>query len=297
MPSRAKAMLSADGKLTVGCATADIGTGTYTVMTQIAAEVLGVAMEDVLFKLGDSILPMSPLQGGSWTMATVGSTDKLVCDDLKTKLFKLAKKLENSPFSGVNEEDVIFSDSRIQLKADTQKYLTFSEVLQKSEVNYLETDTTSLPNMLEQNKYSRFTHSAVFVEVKVDKDLGTVHVTRVVDAVAAGRIINTKTARSQILGGVVWGISMALHEDTVMDNNFGRFMNHNLAEYHVPVNADIKDIDVIFVEEHDDIVNPLGVKGLGEIGIVGVAAAVSNAIYHATGKRLRNLPMQLDQLL
>ncbi len=297
MPSRAKAMLSADGKLTVGCATADIGTGTYTVMTQVAAEVLGVAMEDVLFKLGDTVLPMSPLQGGSWTMATVGSAVKLVCDELRGKLFKLAKKLENSPFSNIKEEDVIFSDSRIQLKADTQKYLTFSEVLQKSEVNYLEADTTSLPNMLEQNKYSRFTHSAVFVEVKVDKDLGTVHVTRVVDAVAAGRIINTKTSRSQILGGVVWGISMALHEDTVMDNNFGRFMNHNLAEYHVPVNADIKNIDVIFVEEHDDIVNPLGVKGLGEIGIVGVAAAVSNAIYHATGKRLRNLPMQLDQLL
>lgn len=297
MPSRAKALLSADGKLTVGCATADIGTGTYTVMTQVAAETLGVAMEDVVFKLGDSVLPMSPLQGGSWTMATVGSAVKLVCESIKTKLFKLAKKVENSPLSSVSEADVEFTDSRICLKADHQKYLTFTEVMQKSGVNYIEDDTTSLPNMVEQNKFSRFTHSAVFVEVKVDKDLGTVHVTRVVNAVAAGRIINTKTARSQVLGGVVWGISMALHEDTVMDNNFGRFMNHNLAEYHVPVNADIKDIDVIFVEEHDDVVNPLGVKGLGEIGIVGVAAAISNAIYHATGKRLRNLPMQLDQLL
>lgn len=297
MPSRAKALLSADGKLTVGCATADIGTGTYTVMTQVAAETLGVAMEDVVFKLGDSVLPMSPLQGGSWTMATVGSAVKLVCESIKTKLFKLAQKVENSPFSSLSEADVEFTDSRICLKADHQKYLTFTEVMQKSGVNYIEDDTTSLPNMVEQNKFSRFTHSAVFVEVKVDKDLGTVHVTRVVNAVAAGRIINTKTARSQVLGGVVWGISMALHEDTVMDNNFGRFMNHNLAEYHVPVNADIKDIDVIFVEEHDDIVNPLGVKGLGEIGIVGVAAAISNAIYHATGKRLRNLPMQLDQLL
>lgn len=151
--------------------------------------------------------------------------------------------------------------------------------------------------MLKQKQYSRYTHSAVFVEVKVDEDLGTVHVTRVVTAVAGGRIINPKTARSQVLGGVVWGISQALQEDSVLDNNLGRFMNNNLGEYHVPVNADIKDIDVIFVEEHDDIVNPLGVKGLGEIGIVGVAAAVSNAVYHATGKRVRDLPIQLNKLL
>ncbi|CAM3835571.1 xanthine dehydrogenase family protein molybdopterin-binding subunit [Mucilaginibacter galii] len=297
MPSRAKAMLSADGKLTVSSATADIGTGTYTVMTQVAAETLGVAMEDVLFKLGDSVLPMSPLQGGSWTMATVGSAVKLVCDQLKAKLFKMAKKVENSPFGNSKEEDVVFADRCISLKEDAQQYLTFTEIMRKSKVNYIEEDTTSLPNMLEQNEYSRFTHSAVFVEVKVDQDLGTVHVSRVVNAVAAGRIINTKTSRSQVLGGIVWGISMALHEDTVMDDNFGRFMNTNLAEYHVPVNADINDIDVIFVEEHDDIVNPLGVKGLGEIGIVGVAAAISNAVYHATGKRVRDLPIQLDKLL
>ena len=130
----------------------------------------------------------------------------------------------------------------------------------------------------------------------MDEELGVIRVTRVVNAVAAGRILNTKTARSQIIGGVVWGIGMALHEETLLDHRFGRFMNANLGEYHVPVNADIYDIEVIFVDEPDPIINPLGIKGVGEIGIVGVAAAVANAIYHATGKRVRDLPITLDKL-
>ena len=132
--------------------------------------------------------------------------------------------------------------------------------------------------------------------MKVDEDLGIVRVTRVVNAVAAGRILNPKTARSQVMGGVVWGIGMALHEETLIDHRFGRFMNPNLAEYHVPVNADIHDIEVIFVDEPDELINPLGIKGLGEIGIVGTAAAIANAIYHATGKRVRDLPITLDKL-
>src|SRR4029077_7837608 len=140
-------------------------------------------------------------------------------------------------------------------------------------------------------------HSAVFVEVHVDRDLGTIQVRRVASAVAVGRILNPKTARSQLLGGVVWGIGMALEEESVIDHAFGRIMNHSLGEYHVPVNADIHDIDVIFVEEQDEIVNPLGVKGIGEIGIVGVAAAIANAVFHATGKRVRDLPITLDRVM
>ena len=152
------------------------------------------------------------------------------------------------------------------------------------------------PPSSDDGTHARNTHSAVFAEVKVDEQLGVIRVTRVVNAVAGGRILNTKTARSQIMGGVVWGIGMALHEETLIDHNFGRVMNANIAEYHVPVNADVHDIKVIFVDEPDDIVNPLGIKGLGEIGIVGVAAAIANAIYHATGKRVRDLPITLDKL-
>jgi xanthine dehydrogenase YagR molybdenum-binding subunit len=149
----------------------------------------------------------------------------------------------------------------------------------------------------ESKKYAMYVHSAIFAEVRVDEDFGTIQVTRIVNAVAGGRILNPKTARSQILGGVVWGIGMALHEETFTDDKLGRFMNHNYAEYHVPVNADVHEIDVVFVEEHDEIVNPLGAKGLGEIGIVGTAAAIANAIFHATGKRVRHLPITLDKLV
>jgi xanthine dehydrogenase YagR molybdenum-binding subunit len=154
-----------------------------------------------------------------------------------------------------------------------------------------------LPNMLKQMKYQRATHSAVFCEVRVDPEFGTVRVTRVVSAIAAGRIINAKTARSQIIGGVVWGIGQALHEESFCDHRLGRFMNHDIAEYHVSANADIHDIDVIFVEEDDRIVSRLGAKGVGEIGQIGVAAAVSNAIFHATGRRLRSTPMTPDKVM
>jgi len=169
-------------------------------------------------------------------------------------------------------------------------------VMRQRGENYLEATVTTSPE-LKQKLYSMFSHSAVFAEVQVDVDFGTVKVTRVVSAIAGGRILNPKTARSQILGGVVWGIGMALEEESVIDQPYGRFINHDLAEYHVPVNADVHDIEVIFVEEQDDIINPLGVKGLGEIGIVGTAAAIANAVYHATGKRVRDLPITLDKLL
>ena len=159
--------------------------------------------------------------------------------------------------------------------------------MRRSAIGAIEESTTSLRTFaarsLKQKNYARNSHSAVFVEVRVDADLGTIRVARVVSAIAAGRILNPKTARSQILGGVVWGIGMALGEETVIDHSYGRFMNANLGEYHVPVNADVPDIEVIFVEERDEIVNPLGVKGVGEIGIVGVAPAIANAIHHATG--------------
>lgn len=293
----AKAILSIDGKLTVSSATADIGTGTYTIMTQIAAETLGLPLHNVTAKLGDSSLPKSPVEGGSWTAASIGSAVKAVCDEIGEKLFKLAQQTSNSPLTNAKLEDVTFADGQIRLSHDPTIAVSIVDAMRQGQVNSIEKETSVSPDLLKQQLYTMNSHSAVFVEVKVDEDLGTIHVTRVVSAIAGGRVLNPKTARSQIMGAIVWGIGMALEEESVIDQNFGRFMNHNLAEYHVPVNADVHKIDVIFVEEHDAIVNRIGVKGLGEIGIVGVAGAIANAIFHATGKRIRQLPITPDKLL
>jgi xanthine dehydrogenase YagR molybdenum-binding subunit len=263
-------------------------------MSQIAAETLGLPLEDVEFKLGYTKLPMSPVEGGSWTVSSNGSAVKDACEAVGKRLLNVAQNLKDSPWIKARFDEVVFEDGAIKFQSES---MSIKELMRRSEKEKIEEEVTSLPNMLEQSKYTMNSHSAVFVEVKIDEDLGTVHVTRVVSAIAGGRVINPKTARSQIIGGVVWGISQALHEESVVDQNFGRFMNHNYAEYHVPVNADIHDIEVIFVDEKDTIINSLGAKGLGEIGIVGVAAAVGNAIYHATGKRLRDLPFTLDKVL
>ncbi|EYF04697.1 xanthine dehydrogenase family protein molybdopterin-binding subunit [Chondromyces apiculatus] len=293
----ARAVLSIDGKLVVGSGTSDIGTGTYTAMTQIAASILGLPIADVTFKLGDTTLPPAPLQGGSWTVASVGTAVKAVCEAVREQVFKLAKKMKGSPLAQASLDEVIFAGGEVRLARDPAQAVSIAAAMRAGEAFTLEEETSTLPQLQEQAKYTRATHSAVFVEVKVDEDLGKVEVTRVVSAIAGGRIVSAKTARSQILGAVVWGIGMALEEETLMDHDLGRFMNHNLAEYHVPVNADVRDIEVIFVPEEDEVVNPLGAKGLGEIGIVGVAAAIANAVFHATGKRVRDLPITLDKLL
>jgi xanthine dehydrogenase YagR molybdenum-binding subunit len=295
--ARAEAVLGVNGKLRVSSATADIGTGTYTVMTQIAADCLGLPVEDVLFRLGDSDLPFAPIQGGSWTAATVGSAVKAACEELGKTLYKLAKKVPNSPLTGTRWDDVVFADRHIRLKSDPAVGVSLLEVVAQNGGRALRETATGVPNALKQKNYTRSTHAANFVEVEVDEDYGTVRVTRVVTAVAGGRILNPKTARSQILGGVIWGVSKSLHEESVLDHRYGRFMNHNLAEYHIPVCNDSPDIEVIFVEEHDEIVNPLGVKGLGEIGIVGIPPAVANAVFHATGKRINDLPLTLDKVM
>ncbi|ARK12215.1 xanthine dehydrogenase family protein molybdopterin-binding subunit [Fibrella sp. ES10-3-2-2] len=297
MFARAEAVLTVNGKLRVSSATADIGTGTYTVMTQIAADTLGMPIDDVIFKLGDTDMPMAPIQGGSWTASTVGSAVKQVCEDLGKKLFKMAAKDAKSPFYDATWQEVMFADGELRLKKDPSVSIKLIDIVALNGGRAVSETSTSMPNPLELKKYSRHTHAAAFVEVEVDEDLGTVTVKRAVTAVAGGRILNPRTARSQIIGGMVWGISSALEEDSKMDHRFGRFMNHNLAEYHVAVAADIHDLDVIFVEEHDDIVNPLGAKGLGEIGIVGMPAAVANAVFHATGKRIYDLPITIDRVL
>ena len=296
MPHTARAILTADGRLEVATATADIGTGTYTILTQIAADTLGLPMERVTTHLGDSALPEAPVEGGSWTAASAGSAVLLACRKVRERVFACARGVEGSPLANADIQQVHFVDGRIEVKADPSRWVTISEVMETAGVDRIEEQETAEPNPDTKKKFSQYTHSAVFAEVRVDEQLGVIRLTRLIEAVAAGKIINPKTARSQIIGGAVFGIGMALTEETLTDHNLGRIMNRNLAEYHVPANADIPDIDVIFVEEHDDKANPLGVKGLGEIGIVGTAAAIANAVFHATGKRVRDLPITIDKL-
>ena len=294
MPAAARIVLTANGHAEVFCAASDIGTGTYTLLAQVAADALGLPIENISVKLGDSTLPQAPVEGGSWMAASASHAVVATADEIRKELLTLANTIKGSPLAKTNFEDTALVDGQIASKRDTSLAVSIADVMRHGAIERIEKEkTNSFP---EDSAHARNTHSAVFAEVKVDEQLGVIRVTRVVNAVAAGRVLNAKTARSQIMGGVVWGIGMALHEETLFDHRFGRVMNANIAEYHVPVNADVHEIKVIFVDEPDEIINPMGIKGLGEIGIVGVAAAIANAVYHATGKRVRDLPITLDKL-
>jgi xanthine dehydrogenase YagR molybdenum-binding subunit len=215
-------------------------------------------------------------------------------EEVRNELLALAKAMTDSPLAGAKPEDVVLADGKVASKQDASRGISIADAMRHAAVDRIEKE--KINTFPDDSSHARNTHSAVFAEVKIDEQIGIIRVTRVVNAVAAGRILNAKTAQSQIMGGVVWGIGMALHEETVFDHKFGRIMNHNIAEYHVPVNADVQEIKVVFVDEPDMIINALGIKGLGEIGTVGVAAAIANAVYHATGKRVRDLPITLDKL-
>jgi len=294
LEASARAVLSANGSLEIASATADMGPGTYTMMAQLAADMLGVPLDNVTAKLGDSDLPYAPVEGGSFTTASVGSAIHAACRAVQKELLGLAQKAARSPLAGAKLDDVVFADGMIRRKGGSAE-VSLTDAMRAGKVDRIEKEASVKPN--DKSKYSHYTHSAVFAEVRVDEQIGVIRVARLVSAVAAGRILNPKLAASQILGAVVGGIGMALHEETATDHRFGRFMTHNLADYHVPAHADVHAIDVIFVEEKDDEINPLGVKGVGEIGIVGTAAAIANAIYHATGKRVRDLPITIDKLM
>ncbi|HEU4889106.1 MAG TPA: xanthine dehydrogenase family protein molybdopterin-binding subunit [Thermoanaerobaculia bacterium] len=288
--------LRADGTAHVASATSDIGPGTYTVMTMIAAEYLGLRAENVQFELGDTKFPRAPAQGGSQTTSSVGSAIYGAALAIGAKLLSLARKDPSSPLSGAVGADVEMLDGRLQLKADRSRFVDIAEVMRRNGLTEITETFTSRPSPERQN-YASLAHGAQFIEVKVDPDLGTVRVTRAIEVSACGKIINPKASHSQEIGGIVWGIGMALQEATEIDHRFGRIMNPNLQHYHVPVNADIHQIETEFIEEDDRIVNPLGVKGMGELGMVGIPAAIANAVFHATGRRVRELPITPDKLL
>ncbi|WP_407155978.1 xanthine dehydrogenase family protein molybdopterin-binding subunit [Bradyrhizobium sp. STM 3557] len=295
MPFASRIVMTANGHVEVSSAASDIGTGTYTIVAQVAADMLGVPLENVTVKLGDSTLPQAQVEGGSWTAASISHAIVNAADDIRAQLLLIALGMPDSPLKDLKPDEVTLVDGAITAIAGPSRKVAISDVMRHGGLERIEKERGS--DFENDDKHAHNTHSAVFAEVKIDEELGIIRVTRVVNAVAAGRIINTKTAASQIMGGVVWGIGMALHEEAQIDHRFGRIMNANIAEYHVPVNADVHDIQVIFVEEPDAIINRMGIKGVGEIGIVGVAAAIANAVYHATGRRVRDLPITLDKVM
>ena len=297
LPGKATATLHPDGRLTVSSAVTDNGQGTYTVMTQIAADQLGLPLSAVTFAYGDSEHDLAPIQGGSYTTGVIGSAVKSACLDLKNKLFKLAQIMDGFPLGDALLPDVEFTDGAIVLKRNPAVAISLTEVIAFNQGKAVSTSKSNVPNVLKLKQYTRAAHSASFVEVEVDEQLGVINVTRAVTAVAAGAIMNPQTARSQILGGMVWGISTALREETLLDKNLGKYMNTSLGEYHLPVHADIHDLDVIFVEEHDEIINELGAKGVGEIGVISMAPAIVNAVYNATGKLVTVFPIKVGDLL
>ena len=295
-PATASARILRDGTAVVRSATSDIGPGTYTSMTQVAAEALGLPVERVRFELGDSDMPKAPVHGGSMTMASVGPAVHEACVHARRQLLGLVRADGNSPLRNAAEDAVGFADGRVFLNGDPSAGESFAEILERHGLDGVEATGEAGPGD-ETSRFAMHSFGAIFAEVRVDPDFGTVRVKRLVGAYGVGRVINPKTARSQCIGGMVGGIGMALLEETRLDPRLGRVTNANLAEYLVPVNADAEQLEAIFVDEDDPHVNPLGAKGVAEIAICGVAPAIANAVYHATGRRVRELPITPERLL
>jgi xanthine dehydrogenase YagR molybdenum-binding subunit len=296
LPCAARVRLEADGRAVVQSSTADIGTGTYTVMAQIAADALGYPASQVRFELGDTDLPEAPISAGSMTVESVGSAVNDACTRARRQLIELARADAASPLAGAGPQDMLVEAGWLRLASDPGRREPVAALLARRRGQPLVVDGDSRPGA-QDKLFGMHSFGAVFVEAHVDRDLGLVRVPRVVAAYGVGRVINPRTARSQLMGGIVWGLSMALWEESVVDPRSGRIVNANLAEYHVPVNADIGEIGIEVVPEVDEHVNPIGAKGLGEVSMTGVAAAVANAVWHATGRRIRELPITLDKLL
>ncbi len=293
-PTSVKAILKDDGSLTLQSATADVGPGTATIMSQIASDASGVPLEKITFELGDSHYPPAVGQFGSMTTTSVGSAVYEVCDALKGKLID-AVKTRYPKLSNTGIADYKFNEGTISVAKESFS-ITHAQILKEVHLPELEIKLDAKPGE-KAEKYSGYSYNATFVEVRVHAQTKQIRMHRVVSAIDAGKIMNEKTGRSQVYSGVIWGIGQALSEESVIDDRYGRWMVKDLADYHVPVHADIPEIEVIFIDKSDDVITPIGAKGLGEIPIVGFAAAVANAVYHATGIRVRDLPITPDKLL
>jgi xanthine dehydrogenase YagR molybdenum-binding subunit len=293
----ARAVVRADGRGVMETGAHDMGQGAATALAQIAADGLGLSLDSVEFRSGTSDLPDAGIAGGSGHTATAGLAIYNAGAAVIAKLADLTTRDDRSPLFGAGNAGVIARDGRLFRRDDEARSESYADILGRAGLAEVEASGTGTADPAAQAEYAMHAHGAVFAEVKVDPDLGQIRVTHMVGAFAAGRIINPKLVRSQLFGGMIWGVSFALHEEAVVDRRSGRIMNANLAEYHVPVNADVPSMEVLTVEEHDPHVNALGIKGVGEVGITGSAGAVANAVWHATGVRVRRFPIKIDDLV
>ncbi|PZR25378.1 MAG: xanthine dehydrogenase family protein molybdopterin-binding subunit [Citrobacter freundii] len=291
-----RAVLKDDGTLLLQSAVSDMGPGTATAMVQIASKAMDLPPEKIKFELGSSSLPPGPTQGGSATTSTLGSAVYDACMELKEKLKTLLLKTGHDATTHPESGDISFENGQIFLKNQAANRRSYEELLKSNQLDKLDI-TKDSKGGAEQRKYSMYSFSVHFTKVWVHPLTGVVKVKQVVTTGDAGKIISEKTARSQMIGGVVGGIGMALTEEAIIDHRFGRYVNNNFADYHVPVNADIPYIEALFVNKPDPVLNPMGAKGMGEIALIGFAASVANAVYNATGKRVRQLPITPDKLI
>jgi xanthine dehydrogenase YagR molybdenum-binding subunit len=295
--AEAKAVLRRDGSGVMEIGAHDMGQGALTALAQIAADSVGLDIDQVEFKSGTSDLPDAGIAGGSAHTATAGMAIHNAGADVIARLANLATNDERSKLYGAGNAGVIARGGRLFRRDDETRSESYADILGRAGLAQIEGQGKGAADQAAQANYAMHAHGAVFAEVKVDPELGQMRVTRMVGAFAAGRIINPRMVRSQYYGGMIWGLSFALHEHAVMDQRSGRIMNPNLAEYHIPVNADVPSLEAILVEEQDTHVNALGIKGVGEIGVTGAAGAIANAVWHATGVRVRDFPITLDRLI
>jgi xanthine dehydrogenase YagR molybdenum-binding subunit len=295
--AEARAVLRSDGSGLVETGAHDMGQGAWTALAQIAADGLGLELEQVEFRAGTSDLPDAGIAGGSAHTATAGMAIHNAGAAVIGKLADLATSDERSPLFGAGNAGVVARGGRLFRRDDERRSESHADILRRAGLTEIEARGKSAADPVAQSTYAMHAHGAVFAEVKVDPDLGQIRVTRVVGAFAAGRVINPRLVRSQLFGGMIWGVSFALHERAVMDRRSGRTVNANLADYYVPVNADVPSLEALMIDEHDPHVNALGIKGVGEIGITGTGGAVANAVWHATGTRVRRFPIRIDDLV